>query len=245
MSASPATGEVMPLASAVQDAAGDLPPVGHLAQGGSFHRRWDFGIDRFHRRQDRHLGRLDPQRAAQVDGVLDDVALVVQRRIDVDRRIGDQQQLGVGRHVHDEDVADPPLGAKAGVGVDHRRHHLVGVQRALHQRLGLAFADQPHRRRRGRVAVRRVDDLEPVDVLAGVLRGGANLSLRADQDGLDQRFPGGLHRAGQRAAVHRMDHGRRDRVQRPRRLDQAGETPAGPRHVVHDSCDPLPIVRPA
>ena len=40
------------------------------------------------------------------------------------------------------------------------RHQLVGVQAALHQRLGLALAHQLHRLGGGRLAVRRVDDLE-------------------------------------------------------------------------------------
>ena len=45
----------------------------------------------------------------------------------------------VGRHVHDEDVADAAAGAQPGLARDDRAEQLVGVQAALHQQLGLAL----------------------------------------------------------------------------------------------------------
>ena len=48
----------------------------------------------------------------------------------------------VAGHVHDEAMADPPRRAQAGLALDHRAHQLVGVQAALHQRLGAALANQ-------------------------------------------------------------------------------------------------------
>ena len=58
----------------------------------------------------------------------------------------------IGRHVHDEDVADAARGAQAGVAVDMAAlHQFVGVQAALHQRLDLARAHQ----RDGRLPPRR------------------------------------------------------------------------------------------
>ena len=54
-----------------------------------------------------------PSLREQIDGVLHDVALGIEVGEDVDRRVGDEQRLGVGRHVHDEDVADAPRGAQA------------------------------------------------------------------------------------------------------------------------------------
>ena len=53
------------------------------------------------------------ERMGEVDRVLDDVDLVLQRRSDVHRRVGNDQRLGVGGHVHDETVADAPRGAQA------------------------------------------------------------------------------------------------------------------------------------
>jgi hypothetical protein len=35
---------------------------------------------------------------------------------DVDRRVGDDQQFVVGRHVHQEGMRDAPLGAQPGIG---------------------------------------------------------------------------------------------------------------------------------
>ena len=69
---------------------------------------------------------------------------------DVDRGVGDDQGVLVAGHVHHEAVADAPRGAQPGLAPHHGGHQLVGVQAALHQRLGLAFAHQLHRRRRRR-----------------------------------------------------------------------------------------------
>jgi hypothetical protein len=57
---------------------------------------------------------------------------------DVHGRVGDDQRVLVVGNVHDEAVADPPRGAKAGLPRNHRRHQLVGVEAALHQRFGPA-----------------------------------------------------------------------------------------------------------
>ena len=50
----------------------------------------------------------------EVDCVLDDVPFVLQRRIDVDCGIGDEERPRIGRHIDNEDVADAPLGTQAG-----------------------------------------------------------------------------------------------------------------------------------
>jgi membrane fusion protein (multidrug efflux system) len=51
----------------------------------------------------------------EVDGVLHDVDLVLQRRRDVDRRVGDDQRPRVGRHVHDEAWLMRRFGAQPGL----------------------------------------------------------------------------------------------------------------------------------
>jgi hypothetical protein len=61
------------------------------------------------------------------------VALDVEIGKNVDGGVGDEQRLGVGRHVHDEDVADAPGRPQAGLAGGHRAHQLVGMQAALHQ----------------------------------------------------------------------------------------------------------------
>ena len=63
------------------------------------------------------LGVAETEAEMQVDGVLDDVALGLEVGNDVHGGIGDEQRLGIGRHVHDEDVADPPVGPEAGLAL--------------------------------------------------------------------------------------------------------------------------------
>ena len=88
--------------------------------------------------EDRDPRRAEPDLREQIDRVLNDVALGVEIGKDVDRRVGDEQRLGIGRHVHDEDMTDAPRGAQAGLARRHLAHQLVGVQAALHQQLALA-----------------------------------------------------------------------------------------------------------
>ena len=164
----------------VQQPAGDLPPVGHLAQRGGVGGRGDLDADGFHRRQNRHLGFLNPQNFGQINGVLADVALVVERGIDVDRGVGDQQQFVVGRHVHAEHMADPALGANAGIRAHRLVHQFIGVQTALHQHFRLTVAHQFHRFGGGGVAVWNIHDLEPADVELVFIRRGANFVRRPD-----------------------------------------------------------------
>ena len=115
-------------------------------------------------------------------------------------------------NVHDEAMADPPLGANAGVTGDHRAHQLVGMQAALHQRRGLAFPYQGHRLGRGIVAMRRLDDRQTGDVDAVSRRHIADAGRRPNQDRLDQTQLARLHRATERHLVarvgHRCDHRR-------------------------------------
>ena len=99
----------------VEDAAGDLPAVGHLAERGGVDGRGNLRGHGLDRREDRDARRAETDLREQIDGVLNDVALGVEVGKDVDRGVGDEQRLGMGRHVHDEDVADPPRRAQAGL----------------------------------------------------------------------------------------------------------------------------------
>ena len=54
--------------------------------------------------------------AGEVDGVLNDVDLFLQGRVDVERRIGDQQGLGVQRHIKAEHMRHAPPRAQLGPG---------------------------------------------------------------------------------------------------------------------------------
>ena len=93
----------------------------------------------------------------QVDGVLHDIDLGVEVGRDVDRRVGDQERLGVARYVEHKHMADSAFGAQAALRVDHRAQQFVAVQAAFHQRIDLAGAGQLDRLGRRRIAVRNID----------------------------------------------------------------------------------------
>ena len=142
----------------------------------------------------------------QVDGVLHDVDLALQRRLDIDRGVGDDERLVVGRHVHHEAVADAAGGAQPALAPHDGAHQLVGVQAALHQRLGLALQHQFHGLRGRGVAVRRVDD-------RGCRRGRCRPAPRPrgcgacgpTRIGMDQAQPRRPDGAFERRAVARVD----------------------------------------
>ena len=58
------------------------------------------------------FGRPMPQGMRKIDRVLHDIDFILQRRKDVHRSVGDEQRFWIGRHVHDEDVADAPRRAQ-------------------------------------------------------------------------------------------------------------------------------------
>jgi hypothetical protein len=152
----------------------------------------------------------EPNLREQINGVLHDVAFGIEIGKDVDSRIGDEQRLGIARHVHDEDMADPPLRAQAGLARRHLAHELVRVQAALHQELAFGLMDQLDRLSSRRVAVGHIDDLETADVETMLTSEGRNLDGRSNQDRFDDTGFRRLDGAAQRrffAGVH--DDGRR------------------------------------
>ena len=91
----------------------------------------------------------------------------------------------MARHVHDEAMADAPRGADARVARHDRAHQLVGMEAALHQRLGPSGAHQRDRLGGGIMAVLGVDQFEARDVEAAFRR-PRDPRRRADQDRLDK-----------------------------------------------------------
>ena len=47
------------------------------------------------------------------------------------------EDLVIGRHIHEEHVAQAPAGAESGLFGDDRAQHLVRVQAPFHHQLGL------------------------------------------------------------------------------------------------------------
>ena len=149
----------------------------------------------------------------EIDGVLDDVALDIEVREDVDRGVGDEQRFGIGRHIHDEDMADAAVGAQPGGLCGHGSHQLVGVQTALHQYFALAGMDQLDGLGGGRsLAGRSIDDFEAADVQAVLRRRLPDLGCRSDENWRDDAGFRGFDGATQRALVAGMcDDGRHRR----------------------------------
>ena len=79
----------------VEHAAGDLAAIRHLAQRRGLDGRGDLRRHGLDRRQDRDARRAEADLHEQVDRVLDDVALGIEIGKDVDRRVGDEQRLGM------------------------------------------------------------------------------------------------------------------------------------------------------
>ena len=204
----------------IEESTFDLPAFGHLAQRRRVDGRGDLGRDRLDRGQDRDLGPLAPERLRHVDGVLHDVDLGLEVGEDVDRGVGHRERLRVGRHIHDEHVADPALGAQAGVLPDHLGHQLVGVQAAFHQGFGLAGTDDLDRPRGGGVAVRHIDQAIWPDVQPELPGHVPYFGLRSDQDRPDQVGLSRLDRSRQRGLVARVRDRRGHRLKLGAGLDQ-------------------------
>ena len=105
----------------VERRARNLSAVGHLAQYGCIGGRAHFRRHRFDRREQRDLGFGHAQQVGKADRVLHDVNLVLERGVDVDQRVGDEQRMRIGLHLDVQHVTDAPGGAQP-VRRDHRMH---------------------------------------------------------------------------------------------------------------------------
>ena len=197
----------------IDQRACDLSAVGHLAQRGRVDRRRHLRVDGFHGGENRDLRRGDAKGNREIDGVLADIDFVLERRGNVDGRVGHDEDLVVGRHVHDEDVTDAAARPKPSLPRHHGAQQLVGVQAPLHEQLGLTQAHELHGLGRRCVAVRRVDQADLTELDSVLLRDVADLLRRTDEDGRDQALRAGFDGAGQRRRVARVCDGRGHRVQ--------------------------------
>ena len=165
------------------------------------------------------FGRVDAERNRQVDGVLTDVDFVLQRRRDVDRGVGDDQDLVIGRNVHDEHVAESTPGAQAGLSRNDRTEQLVRVQAPLHQELGLPLPNQLHGFGRRRVAVRRIDDPGVPEVDPALPGDFVDPGGGAHENGRDQPFGAGLDGSRQGGFLAGVRHGREHGLEVPAPLE--------------------------
>jgi hypothetical protein len=96
---------------------------------------------------------------------------------------------------------------------NHLGHQFVGMQAALHQRLGVVAADQRHGHGRGFMTVLDVHDPVLSEVEAIFLGDGANPLLGSDQDRVDQVRLGGEQGAPERFTIAGVNYRHVDRCQ--------------------------------
>ena len=132
-----------------------------------------------------------------------------------------------------------PLGSQPFGSVENRMQQFVRMQRPLHQQRGFAAPHQRHRLLGGRMAVRCIDQPEPVEGNARFPRRLLDLSLRADQDRHDDAGIRRFHRGGNgRRAAGMGDGGDRRCAGRSFRHQRA--EPLMPAHADVGQLDPGP-----
>ena len=168
----------------VNDTAGDLALGIHLAQlvgiDGAGHLR----VDDLNGGQRRDLGALDAAGMGNGDGVLDDMYLILQRRVGHEGDVGQEQQLLNALDLKHSHMRQRVAGAQTDFLVQHALEEGLGVQQALHVHVGHAVVGQLDGLEGGLHLVRLVDDLivGEVDVQLGCDL--ADGSLIADQNGV-------------------------------------------------------------
>ena len=170
---------------AIDKASLDLATLGHLCQNGGIERGRDFGGDRLDRGKHANPRLFHAKCQCQIDCVLGDVDLVLQIGGDVDRGVGDQQQVIEARNVHDENMGQPPRAAQAAILLHDLMQQLVRVQMALHDRLSQALQDQRDGLGRCLVRAAGLDHLVARYVAARSFRRFLDQAPVANQDRLD------------------------------------------------------------
>jgi hypothetical protein len=127
-------------------------------------------------------------------------------REDVDGRISDDERLRMAWNIHHEAVAKSPGCTQPAIGPHYGAQQLIGVETALHQRLGFALAHQFDRPLCGGVAMVGFDDRQSRDVEAKFGRHISDAYRRPYEDRCDQSETRCIHRAFERALVAGMCH---------------------------------------
>src|ERR1700751_4074073 len=90
----------------VQDAASDLPPLGHLAECRGIEGGGHLRGHSFHCRKNGDLRLFEPEGNGKINSVLTDVYFVFQSGSNVDCSVRNDQYLVIRGNSHDEYVAD-------------------------------------------------------------------------------------------------------------------------------------------
>ena len=207
----------------VDDAADDLPAIGHLGQNCAVERGRHFGLHHLDRGQHGYFRQVDAECARETDRVLADVALLVGVGRDIQRDVADDEAARIGRHRHHHAVADQSPGAQFRFLLHDRVQKHVGVQAALHQRRNLTVAGGDSGLQRRVLGTVRGHDPALGDVEVRLIRDLPDLGLGAEQHGQDQPGLGGLHRAGQRIGAAWVHHAGQHRLETSTAFDKPFE----------------------
>ena len=116
-------------------------------------------------------------------------------------RVRYKQRLRIGRHIHHEHMADPPVGPQAAHLCRDGAHQFVGMQAALHQQLALGGMNELDALCRRRLAVRSIDELERGDVEAELAGRIPDFLFGSDQHRPDDAGRRTVDDAAQRAFI--------------------------------------------
>lgn len=109
-------------------------------------------------------------------------------------------------------MTEAARGAQASIGSNDLVQQFVGVQRAFHEQLGLAAADQSDRPGSCRMRVRCILQPERGDIDARDFGGGADLVRGADKDGLNKAGSRTIRGGTDRSGVTGMHDGGNNRL---------------------------------
>src|SRR5262245_9096051 len=194
----------------VEDATRNLAALGHLAERRRFDRGGHLRIDHFPGREHGHFRGWVSEPARKIDRILADLAFLRKPGRDVDHCVGDEQRLGIRRHVQRVHMADAALRAQAFRRRDDLTDEVLGRHVPLDDTFDPAFACKADGHRNRLPRVRRWHDLERIEIDAARFGDFANQTFRADEDRHDDAvFDCGRH-CGERTGVARTEDRCRD-----------------------------------
>jgi len=175
--------------------AGDGAFLVHALEGGGVHAFGHFFVDRFGRGQHSHLGLRDTHAREGINGVLKNVFLLLEGGRNIDGRITQGQQLGIGAHLHDVHVGNEAAGAKARFFLEQALEQRAGGDDALENKVRAPFLDGNARLKRGSCWFRRIHNFP-----------GGYVQIQSGQPGFHRRAPAKQHRF-HKAHFHSVPHG--------------------------------------
>ena len=110
-----------------------------------------------------------------------------------DRRVCDERDVGIGRHVDQKDMTDLAPSAEPSVFGDDRVHHDVGVQAAFHEAVHLTVVHEVDGRSGRFLFAGGVDNLAAAEISPRLCGHRADPQLQPDEHRRDDLFPPGIH----------------------------------------------------